>query len=212
MKGTPAPFNGDFHFLLFSWHVGKLLQTGGYDHMDARQWLGALSLTWCVVSGCSDSVVAPGDSELSRDPPAFQTDALAYALHAGSSGYAFKLDVVFTNRTPRTAYFVGCVGPHHFTLEKLVGAQWHRVWSPIVPLCGGTPIPVPAGATHRVTPAVFAGYPGGNTLPRFDTSDIPGTYRAVWQEVVSSNQDGSPGAVLPLHLRVSNRFSLTVQP
>ena len=59
---------------------------------------------------------------------------------------------------------------------------------------------------------MFGGYPGSNAYPQFAVADPAGVYRAVWHDVLGSYQDRLPfGEPLPLSLRTSNRFTLTVQ-
>jgi hypothetical protein len=60
---------------------------------------------------------------------------------------------------------------------------------------------------------VFGAYPNTNVVPKFFAT-IPGTYRIVWTDALSSYQDGGGpfGTQLPFEQRVSNRFAVTVAP
>jgi hypothetical protein len=154
-------------------------------------------------------------AEITRDENAqFQTDSLAYTLGTASIGYVGVIGVTFVNRTGATVYFVNCGGATGLSLEKRVDGQWVNVWSPVMLLCLSPPIIVAAGATYRTQISIFGGYPDGNTYPRFSVADIAGEYRAVWYSVLRTYQESSSsfGEQLPLDARISNRFSIAVQP
>jgi hypothetical protein len=158
--------------------------------------------------------VVPVGPAIARDIGAtFQTDSVGYTLRAGTSGYEGQIGVVFTNRTPGAVYIVNCGGATQLRLEKLVGGEWKYAWAPYIPLCLSPPITVAPGETYRTGIRVFGGYAGSKTYPQFEVGDIAGVYRAVWLNVLSSYQDRAPfGEVLPTELRVSNRFTLLIEP
>ena len=168
------------------------------------------------LAACADrepSAARLTDASLVQDETLFRTDSLAYTLRAGSIGYEGRIGVEFTNRTAATVYIVNCGGATSLSLEKLVDGAWRPVWSPVIPACLSAPITVPAGGVYRTVIHVFGGYAGSNTAPQFEGADIPGTYRAVWHSVLASYQDRLPfGQPLPLAQRVSNQFTLSVQP
>lgn len=175
---------------------------------------GALALAVALIQACSRDKL-PTESQGARDSAVeFQTDSLAYTLHAGVIGYNASLVVVYTNRATSTAYFDNCRGATGLTFEKLVGSEWQVAWSPFTLLCYSPPIVVPPRGTHVFHIEVFGGYPDCQCGPRFLTPDIPGIYRAVWSvgfptDPASSSVTGGP---LTLVRRVSNQFMLSVSP
>jgi hypothetical protein len=167
-----------------------------------------------VVVGASvacEGATDPAAPAVGRDPLAlFQTDSLHYTLSASSLGHEARVGVVFTNRTPRTAYFVNCNGATSISLEKLAGDQWQAVWTPPIPSCLSQPVTVPPGGSYRTDLRVFGARPGSNIIPQFTTTDLTGVFRLVWHEVVYDYQDRLPwGEPLPRESTVSNRFTLT---
>lgn len=154
-----------------------------------------------------DSIEPP-----TRDATAlFQTDSLMYTLRANDVGYAGTIGIRFTNRTGGTTYFVNCKGASMVRLEKFMGDAWVTTWAPIMQSCLSQPITVASGDAYESNLSVFGGYPDNNVVPKFFGS-IPGIYRIVWTDALSSYQDsdGPFGTQLPFEQRVSNRFVLTV--
>jgi hypothetical protein len=139
------------------------------------------------------------------------TDAAAYQLEAGSTGYAATIAFVFTNPRQASVYVVNCGGTAPPGLEKFVDGAWIRAWSAIVPLCLSPPIVIAAGQDYHGQLRLFAGYPTNNAYPKFDTRQISGEYRLVWYGVLTSYDDRAYpfGEQLPLEQRVSEPFTLT---
>jgi hypothetical protein len=166
-----------------------------------------------VSLACRETTSPVALPAIARDTLAlFQTDSLHYTLSVDPTalGYQVQLGVVFTNRTPRTAYFVNCGGGTSISLEKLVGARWQTVWTPILLACLSSPITVPPGGTYRRQLDVFGARPGTNMMPQFSMTDLTGVYRLAWHEVVYDYQDHLPwGEPLAAEHTVSNRFTLT---
>ncbi|MDB4876695.1 MAG: hypothetical protein JWM41_3141 [Gemmatimonadetes bacterium] len=163
---------------------------------------------WLLFLGASCSpatdVGPPGDGL-----PDFQTDSVSYTFVATSVGYTGTIGVTYTNKTNETANFVNCLGGTDVQLQKLTNGEWKTVWSPVLLTCLSPPIVVAPGQEYRSRISVFAGYPGSNFLPTFVTTDISGSYRAVWTQVVTGYQDKlSFGTPLPAEHRVSNQFTI----
>lgn len=188
-----------------------------------RLW--ALLTIVVVMAGCGDATTAATERSpeapfvpmvplVTRDTAAlFQTDSLAYALRDGGNWYQSTVGVTLTNRTRGPIYIVNCAGGTGLQLEQRVGDQWQRVWSPLLPLCLSPPIVVPVDSIYRTRVEIIGAPQGAKALPQFATVQLSGEYRIVWTGVVSSYQDRNPfGAPLPLDARVSNRFTLTLQP
>jgi hypothetical protein len=174
-----------------------------------------------MAAGCSDPS-GPGQQNgavvaIITPPPRdaaalFQTDSLSYTLRDVGSGYQGFVGIRFTNLTGATAYFVNCGGATSIHFEKLEGTQWRAAWSPAMPLCLSPAITVAPGATYDSQLWVFGAHPNTNTEPTFQVSYIPGIYRIVWRDALSSYQDRLPfGTQLPFEQRISNRFALTVE-
>jgi hypothetical protein len=163
--------------------------------------------------GCYEAAAPAGGSAPNQtDVTApIQTDAAAYQLEPGSTGYTVTIGFVFTNPRRGPVYVVNCGGNAPPGLEKLVDGEWTRAWSAIVPLCLSPPITIAAGQQYQGKLHLFAGYPTNNAYPKFDTPQIGGGYRLVWHDVLSSYDDRTYpfGEQLPLTQRVSNSFTLT---
>ena len=184
-----------------------------------RRFLSPLLLA--TLGACSSSVEPvvvggmPVMSAVERDRVAsFQTDSLSYQLRAGSVGYEVEIGVVFTNKSPATAYFQNCGGLTAVSLERLINDKWTPVWTPVIPSCLNQPIVVQPLDSHRITVDVFGGYPGCNCAPQFATNDLTGVYRLVWSQLFSSYKATTTtySSALPFEMRVSNPFELHAQP
>lgn len=159
----------------------------------------------------------PGDlvqprtaDNVDHDAAAFQTDALKYHVTVTSHLYEATIGFTFTNPTQAPAYFVNCNGATSFWLEKWTGRGWKPVWVPAIQLCLSPPIVVQPGGTYSRTIHKAAGLPGNNLYPKLEVSEIAGTYRLVWGDVLRSFDPNKypSGDRLPLEHRVSNRFVL----
>jgi hypothetical protein len=97
-------------------------------------------------------------------------------------------------------------------LEKVVNDAWTLAWSAVIPLCLSDPIVVSPDATYRDSLYLFGGYPGTNVFPKFAVGEIPGVYRIVWRDILSSYNDRARpfGEQLALTYRISNRFVLAL--
>jgi hypothetical protein len=171
-----------------------------------------LAAGYSILAGCS-AATGVRDLREAATAPDFQTDSAAYRLRTTSIGYEALIRVTYTNHSGGTAYFVNCNGGTGVALQKLIDGAWTSVWSPVLLMCLSQPIVVAPGATWSTAVHVFGGYPGTNTGPQFTITDIPGTYRLIWTEALSSYQSKLPfGDPLPPERTVSNVFSLDVAP
>ena len=174
-----------------------------------RSCMGALWTT-VVLAACA----SPPAPTVARDENAlFQTDSLRYTLReVVGFGYETRITAHFTNLTGATAYFVNCNGTTMLHLEKLAGEQWTRAWSPVVPLCLSPPITVASGRSYEFRIPLFAAKPDANAEPKFTVPDIPGVYRIVWSDALSSYDENKQpfGTPLSLEQRVSNSFTLSL--
>ena len=178
--------------------------------MPRRAGLIALIL---VLSGtsCTD----PG--ELRVDPdllPLFRTGSMQYQVRRVQDGREVTFDVVFTNHTERTVYFVNCNGDLRPALQQQVGDTWTTVWAPIKNTCLGPPITVAPAAIYTYHFSIFGADSDTNIVPKFEATNLNGTFRLIWGGVVFDYQSSGPsfGEGLPGEYRVSNAFTLSSPP
>ena len=158
-----------------------------------------------LLSGCLSVTGAP-------DLPLLQTDVLTYELVWDDLGFMVSIPYAFTNRTGGSVYLENCSGAFALHLEREDGGDWHSAWAPVLPACLSSPIVIEEDELWVDTLKVWGGLPGSNFRPQFDVADPAGRYRIVWDEALSSFQDGLPfGSPLPLAERVSNAFQLTTE-
>lgn len=174
---------------------------------DARICLILIAATSCLEPS------APASSlSVQTGSAAIQTDADAYDLRAGPIGYTATIGFVFTNRRQTPVYVANCGGDAPPGLERFRNGEWVRAWTPVVRLCLSPSIVIEAGKKYQGELDLFAGYPDGNTYPKFKTAPIPGVYRLVWDFLLSSHDSRDyPYDPLPLDERVSNSFTLTTR-
>lgn len=141
---------------------------------------------------------------------AFQTDRLRYTVASTpSGGINARMSYVFTNPTPGPVYFVNCKGNTPPLLQKRVDDHWVNVWAPTILDCLSPPIVVPPGEEYRNSVSILAAGPDNNLASKLTADSIPGIYRFVWHDVLSSYDGSYPfGEPLPLEQRISNRFYL----
>ena len=170
-----------------------------------------LCIILIAAASCRDPSAPASSSSVKTGAAAIQTDASAYELEAGSIGYAATIGFVFTNRSQAAVYVVNCGGAAPPSLETLLDGEWVKAWSAVVPLCLSPPIVIEAGEKYQGKLYLFAGYPTGNAYPKFETAQIGGLHRLVWDNVLTSydSRDYPFGPPLPRDERVSNSFTLT---
>jgi hypothetical protein len=188
--------------------------------------LGALTVfagPFALMLGCAQpsegppSGRGPGDSPSARGaeqppPPSdsalITTDRDSYRVLRAAD--AIELDIVatFANRTADTVYLHPCGRSQpSFFLEKWVDGDWRAVYSPPCPaILMLDPPPIAPGASRTDTARVRASTTA-NTVPRFETDSIAGTYRLVYAQAYGSwRANQGPGELLPLGRRVSGAF------
>jgi hypothetical protein len=143
----------------------------------------------------------------------FQTDSLSYRLRAGAIGYEVEIGLVFTNRSPATAYVANCIGGTNLQIEKLVAEKWVVYWETEMLACVSPPILVQPFQRWPITIRVFGGYADCNCGPRFASDDLAGVYRVVFRDVYSSFNaaTGAYSSPLTFSMRISNPFTLVPQ-
>jgi hypothetical protein len=174
----------------------------------------ALFLAACVGAGTAPG----GKDENSRlnQAPLIQTERTSYTVERGESRdpdgtlYGRYIRVAirlrYTNSTDRPIYLPTCNGINPPLMEKKQGGGWVIAYAPIVPACLGPPEVIQPGKTFEYEYQVEGYAPGGRVMPQFNT-EVPGTYRLVWDAYASRNSN--PEHMLPLEERISNEFELT---
>lgn len=195
----------------------------------APRWCALLTIAFaagCVRAGATagDGSVGLANSssgavDLSSLPrassPPVRTDRTRYVLEEDSAGIVrLTIPLRYRNGTGRTVYLPTCRGAQPPRLQKKVGDQWVVAFAPVVAFCMGVPIAIEAGETFSYTMRINAGMPGTSLMPRFSVSEVPGTYRVLWE--VFAGVEGNPRQptpvkdLLPLEWRVSNEFQMEV--
>lgn len=167
-----------------------------------RPYSGVFVLPFLPLLACGD-VATP-------ELPAFQTNAREYTLTVTSVGYKADIGFVYTNPNNSPTYIVNCNGSTSLRLDKLLDGVWVRAWRPVLPACLSPPIIVAGRAQYQGVVRVVDCSFRTNCAPKFTVSNIPGQYRIVWGQVLSSYDDRkSPfGEPLPLEQQTSNTFTI----
>jgi hypothetical protein len=120
--------------------------------------------------------------------------------------------MTYTNNTGKRVYIPTCRGPQPPRLQKEVGDSWVVAFSPNILACESAPIQVDPGDSYPYTFRILAGMPGSSFAPRWAVSEVPGTYRVLWEIVTDVIGNPSrPEATrnpLPVEQSISNTFRL----
>jgi hypothetical protein len=144
--------------------------------------------------------------------PAIQTDRTVYAVDDSAGLARLTIRMTYHNTTGKDVYLPTCRGPQPPRLQKQVGDAWVVAFAPNILACEGAPITILRGDSYAYTFRILAGMPGSNFAPRFAVSEVPGTYRVLWE--VFSGTSGDPSRPvttkdpLPLDQQISNTFRL----
>jgi len=156
--------------------------------------------------GCTSARMAMGTTE------PIQTDAPIYTVAEANGVARVAIRMRYRNSTGQPVYLPSCQGPQPPRLQKQVGDKWVVAFAPNVLACEATPIEVPNNTTYEYTFMVVAGMPGTNYLPRFAVSEVPGTYRILWEIFHGAAGEPSHPVItrdaLPTEQEVSNTFQL----
>ena len=162
----------------------------------------------CLLVLSCDSATAPEN----RVPPGVETDGTSFQLEDLGSWYSGNIPYTFTNRTGGAVYFPNCHGTFDIGLERKERGGWREVWRPVLAACLSAPIVIQPDSVYRRTLRLVGAAPGNNNAyPRFRRLDLPGTYRLVLIDALSSYQDRLPwGEPIELVHRASNEFHLSL--
>src|SRR5689334_12716142 len=172
--------------------------------MTASRLVAALTLVSTI--GCAAAMAG------SARGPAIQTDRTSYVVRDSGGLSSLTIQMTYTNNTGQRVYIPTCRGPQPPRLQKKVGDSWVMAYTPNVLGCEGAPIVVAPGESYPYTFRVLAGMPGSSFVPRFAVSEVPGTYRVLWEivtEVVGNpNRPEATRNPLPVDQMISNSFQL----
>lgn len=172
--------------------------------MPVTRSLALASLVVC--SGCAAATAgSPGRAPI-------ETDRTVYAVDDTAGLARLTIRMTYHNTTGKDVYLPTCRGPQPPRLQKEVNGSWVVAFAPNVLACEAAPITVRAGDSYDYTFRILAGMPGTNYAPRFAVSEIPGTYRILWE--IFSATTGNPVRPsttrdpLPIDQQISNTFRL----
>ena len=159
-----------------------------------------------VATGCAAATAgSPGRAPI-------ETDRTVYAVDDTAGLARLTIRMTYHNTTGKDVYLPTCRGPQPPRLQKQVDGNWVIAFAPNVLACEGAPITVRAGDSYDYTFRILAGMPGTNYAPRFAVSEIPGTYRILWEIFSATTGDPSRPSTtrdpLPIDQQVSNTFRL----
>jgi hypothetical protein len=172
--------------------------------MSIIRFLAALALPAAL--GCAAASVG------SAGGPPIETDRTVYAVDDSAGLARLTIRMTYHNTTGKDVYIPTCGGPQPPRLQKQVGSTWVVAFAPNVLACERAPVIVPAGDSYGYTFRILAGMPGTNFAPRWAVSEIPGTYRVLWELFHSTTGDPSRPSTtrdpLPIDQQISNSFRL----
>ena len=157
--------------------------------------------------GCAAANVASG-----KRPP-IATDRVVYAVDDTLPIVRLTINMVYRNTTGGDVYLPTCRGPQPPRLQKKVGdSSWVVAFSPNVMGCEESPITIRAGDEYPYSFQIVAGKPGSSFAPRFAVSELPGTYRVLWEIFRTSKEiAGRPPIMtdtVAVEQEISNSFQL----
>jgi hypothetical protein len=141
-----------------------------------------------------------------------ETDRTVYAVDDSGGLAHLTIRMTYHNTTGRDVYLPTCRGPQPPRLQKEVNGTWVVAFAPNVLACEAAPIVVRSGDSYPYTFRILAGMPGSSYAPRFAVSEIPGTYRILWE--IFRGTAGNPSRPsttrdpLPVEQEISNSFRL----
>jgi hypothetical protein len=164
------------------------------------------AMAWLATASCAAAMAG------SANGPPIQTDRTSYVVRDSAGLASLTIHMTYTNNTKQRVYIPTCRGPQPPRLQKKVDDTWVVAFAPNILACESAPIAVDPGDTYPYTFRVLAGMPGSNYVPRWTVSEIPGTYRVLWEIV--TDVVGNP--VRPVATRnplqvdqmISNTFEL----
>lgn len=162
-----------------------------------------------VGGGCArmgDLLGLPAADRAGPQPngPPIQTDSSVYHVRT-AGGYQATIGLTYTNPTGEPVFIAACHNPHPPLMEKWEDGQWVTAYNPPVLMCITPPVVIEPRQSYSYTYRIVAGLPHDNAYPKFEVSEIPGTYRLRWLL-------RGPDAPLPLEQTISNTFELQLAP
>jgi hypothetical protein len=148
----------------------------------------------------------PTEAELSADHRVFR-----WIRHP--VGFTTEIPFSFHNRLADTVYVVNCRANLDMTLEARTSGGWQWFWWTEREDCLTPPIVIAPGTLYRDTLEVFGAPPGSNMIPSVASLVLEGTYRLVWNGMVTNYREYDPvtrtfGDTIPLSFRTSDPFTI----
>lgn len=142
------------------------------------------------------------------------TDRQRYALQDGAFGPETMIVSTYTAPATHDVYLLNCNGAFGVGLQRPVGDQWEHIWSPGMNACMSPPIVIRAGETHQSTVVVQSSVNAAVSSRATEAKIDTGTYRVVWQGLLTSFDPNTPayGPELPLEQRVSAPIFIQAAP
>jgi hypothetical protein len=134
------------------------------------------------------------------------TDSSQYTVRLVDGMYRAAIGYVYNNRSGDAVSATHCRTPPPPVLEKKVGEQWVRAYSPIMLMCLSIPhFRIARGATYRGTLDFAAAPRGRNMAPTLEVESIPGIYRLRWALRAGEDPEARDAPVVEA---ISNEFRL----
>ena len=168
-------------------------------------------LTVLLASACSSTAdplgpttaLQPGETLLTTDAPAYQV------REEGIVRAAVDFDLTYRNPLAVAVAVPACHIPARPMLQKLVGGEWVRAFSPVELLCITPPLVIPSRGTYQFRYQIRADAHDLARWPGATDGSLAGTYRLRWWVGVRDRQaDTGVGTPLPEESVVSNSFEL----
>ena len=175
--------------------------------MSATRLFPALAL----VAASATAACAAATAGSPGSPP-IATDRTVYSVDDSAGLSRLTIRMTYRNNTGKDVYLPTCRGAQPPRLQKEVNGTWVVAFAPNVLACEATPITVRAGESYAYTFRVLAGMPGTSYAPRWAVSEIPGTYRVLWEIFTGTSSNGGRTIItrdpLPIDQQISNTFRL----
>jgi hypothetical protein len=156
-------------------------------------------------------VATAGDCRTSLAPErqaqaTLATDSAEYTVRFEHGMYRATIGYTYTNRSDDAVSATHCHTPPPPMLEKKVGEEWVRAYSPVMLMCLSIPhFRIAAGATYRSALHFVAAPPRRNMAPVLEVESVPGTYRLRWALRAGSDPEARSAPVVEA---ISNEFRL----
>ena len=177
-------------------------------------WTGTLGLM--MLGACGDGLSGPSESSAPiRTSEQFYEFVRDTVVILGDSFPRLGVEIpyTYTNPTDRSIYIVQCRVPPAFVQRLSESGTWELFWGISLSCLSEPTVIEPSDSFSSILQFRAAEYGVGGLSPSFSMSDLNGTYRIVFLNVVhSDNPNQYPnGSPLPEGERVSNPFEMVMR-